>query len=73
MAIFALSLFTIISCESSEEREAATIKWIESAERPIICKRYTRGELYATYTLFSANGKVFTTGGIKMELTDTIK
>ena len=71
--IFIFAIFILIACDNSGVREQATIKWVESAERPIICKKYSRGELYAIYTLFSANGKVFTTGCVRMEFPDTIK
>lgn len=72
LLILIISILALSSC-AADNNEAATIRWIESAEKPIICKRYSVGELGAKYTLFSADGKLYFANKVYLALPDTIK
>lgn len=66
--MFVLVILILSSCNNSDK----TIKWIESNEKPIICKFAGMNEFGKRYTLLSASGKIYNTGMVKLELPDTI-
>lgn len=71
-----LLLFSIVliltSCDPNSN-ETLTINWIEQAKKPIIVKEFDRGDIGAVYTLFDANGKIYYTRVVCLQLPDTIK
>lgn len=70
-----LAIVLLCSCQELFTAEVETTKWIEKAEKPIICiKSEYYSELgYSRYTLISKNGKTYFTGGIRFSLPDTIR
>jgi len=71
--IILLLLLVLTSCSNINEDN--TKKWIENAQKPILCRQYgtTNGFNQVLYTLIDADGNVYSTGRIYFNLPDTLK
>jgi len=66
-------LITMIGCELYTINDQATINWINTHQKPIICtKSYTNLYNESVYTLQSVDNQFFSTGRVNLILPDTI-
>jgi hypothetical protein len=74
LSFFLIIAVIIFSNCSTSENETATIKWIGTHKKPIVCNKSTINEKGdSNYTLIDADGNIYNTGYTTFELPDTIK
>jgi hypothetical protein len=65
----------VLLCSCYQENTECTILWIATHKRPIVCRHaYHNGEFSAHgYTLIDAEGNIYDTGLLQLNLPDTLK
>ena len=72
--IYIIICIALIGCKSPDN-VTDTIKWIDTADKPIVVKLHTINgwTMENRYTLIDAKSNIYNTGAIELTLPDTIK